>query len=711
MATIDNEWGKGVIYTAGIDLSAQKPLDSRISVQTRSERDAHATMNRAYEGMKVYVVDDSTTYTYKNGNWVVDLDADAIVNDLTTGGTGKVLSAEQGKILKQSIDNISAGELSVPIATTKKVGGIKSGSAENVGEVVVAIDGKATVSKVAVAQKLESPRTFTLDGDVSGSAAFDGSGNVIITTTVADNSHNHTIENISDLQTALDSKADKSDTYTKDDVDTLISNLNAEKILNKGVIEATTADITIPEGGASAAPVQAKLNAYISENYSAERPHGPEHLDALIVTVTDSKPVANDKIKYTYSTYSKLWMDTGRMDAEVATATSATAGIAKLYNEVGANEDGAITQKAASVAINAVQSGLTSHTSNTSNPHNVTKAQVGLDQVENLAPANLPISTATQSALDLKAPLDSPAFTGTATIGGKTIATEEYVTTSISNIPNPDWSEEDTGSAAYIANKPTTLPNPNGLTLKVGSKLEVTYDGSETKSFTVTLDDLNGIPLVANSTEGHVAFIGASGAVKDGGFTLPVPSDGDENVGKFLKVTGTTEYGLTNIAINDVTNLQTTLDSKANTTVVDALKIFSKITTPSGEVTPTGNNDSSLTFANGNNVTITASGSTITINAVDTTYEPATASEEGLMSAEDKSKLDAFKTADNYYEKTEVYTKTESDANYYKKAETYTQEEVNAKIAAVDDKFANYWSKTELVAATTEQIQAIFATV
>ena len=45
---------------------------------------------------------------------------------------------------------------------------------------------------------------------------------------------------------------------------------------------------------------------------------------------------------------------------------------------------------------------VNSHIANKLNPHGVTKAQVGLGNVENLAPANLPISTATQSALDSK---------------------------------------------------------------------------------------------------------------------------------------------------------------------------------------------------------------------------------------------------------------------------------------------------------------------
>jgi hypothetical protein len=46
---------------------------------------------------------------------------------------------------------------------------------------------------------------------------------------------------------------------------------------------------------------------------------------------------------------------------------------------------------------------IQSHISSTSNPHGVTKAQVGLSNVDNTSDLNKPISTATQTALDLKA--------------------------------------------------------------------------------------------------------------------------------------------------------------------------------------------------------------------------------------------------------------------------------------------------------------------
>ena len=86
----------------------------------------------------------------------------------------------------------------------------------------------------------------------------------------------------------------------------------------------------------------------------------------------------------------------------------------------------------------ASSSTVTTHTSNTSNPHSVTKTQVGLGNCDNTSDANKPISTLTQAALDLKAALASPAFTGTPTaptalVGTNTtqVASTAFVKTAI----------------------------------------------------------------------------------------------------------------------------------------------------------------------------------------------------------------------------------------------------------------------------------------
>lgn len=69
-------------------------------------------------------------------------------------------------------------------------------------------------------------------------------------------------------------------------------------------------------------------------------------------------------------------------------------------------------------ALNAKAStaSLAAHTSDTNNPHAVTKAQVGLANADNTSDANKPISTATQTALDLKQDTSTLAATIRATV-------------------------------------------------------------------------------------------------------------------------------------------------------------------------------------------------------------------------------------------------------------------------------------------------------
>lgn len=80
------------------------------------------------------------------------------------------------------------------------------------------------------------------------------------------------------------------------------------------------------------------------------------------------------------------------------------------------------------------------HIARDDNPHGVTKAQVGLGNVDDTSDADKPISTATQSALDLKANVDSAALTGiptapTANVGTDTtqLATTAFVKAEVAN--------------------------------------------------------------------------------------------------------------------------------------------------------------------------------------------------------------------------------------------------------------------------------------
>lgn len=70
------------------------------------------------------------------------------------------------------------------------------------------------------------------------------------------------------------------------------------------------------------------------------------------------------------------------------------------------------TSDAAKPVSTAQQAAIDAHANNKSNPHEVTKAQIGLGNVDNTSDTNKPISTAQQSALNQKANLSGDTFTG-----------------------------------------------------------------------------------------------------------------------------------------------------------------------------------------------------------------------------------------------------------------------------------------------------------
>ena len=75
-----------------------------------------------------------------------------------------------------------------------------------------------------------------------------------------------------------------------------------------------------------------------------------------------------------------------------------------IVDNTGDSSIKAISQRAATLGINTVQSNLNTHILDKNNPHQVTKTQVGLSNVDNTSDIDKPISTAVQSALDLMLP-------------------------------------------------------------------------------------------------------------------------------------------------------------------------------------------------------------------------------------------------------------------------------------------------------------------
>ena len=81
-------------------------------------------------------------------------------------------------------------------------------------------------------------------------------------------------------------------------------------------------------------------------------------------------------------------------------ASSFTAGVMSASDKT--KLDGLKAQAEIDTSISNVQNNLNAHINDRTNPHRVTKKQIGLDQVDNTSDANKPISNATQTALNGK---------------------------------------------------------------------------------------------------------------------------------------------------------------------------------------------------------------------------------------------------------------------------------------------------------------------
>jgi hypothetical protein len=101
-----------------------------------------------------------------------------------------------------------------------------------------------------------------------------------------------------------------------------------------------------------------------------------------------------------------------------ASSASASAAAALASQIASASSQAAAAQSAIDAASAAGQAGSLIAVNNLSDvPNKVTaRLNLGLDQVNNTSDANKPVSTAQQTALNLKAPIASPTFTGTVTV-------------------------------------------------------------------------------------------------------------------------------------------------------------------------------------------------------------------------------------------------------------------------------------------------------
>ena len=182
----------------------------------------------------------------------------------------------------------------------------------------------------------------------------------------------------------------------------------------------------------------------------------------------------------------------------------------------------------------------------------ITKAMVDLPNVDDTSDANKPVSTATQTALDLKAPLTSPTFTGiplAPTPGAATddtqIATTSFVQTVAAAADNQTATEVASTATGTIA-----ATNVQAALAEIDNEKLALAGGTITGALAMSSQDISGVGTVtANSFSGTWE-----------GNTLPVDKGGTgaTNLTGYVKANGTLVMSAgSTIPSTDVTGLIT----------------------------------------------------------------------------------------------------------------------------------------------------------
>jgi hypothetical protein len=125
----------------------------------------------------------------------------------------------------------------------------------------------------------------------------------------------------------------------------------------------------------------------------------------------------------------------------------------------------------------------------------ITKSMVGLGNADNTSDLNKPISTATQSALDLKAPIANPTFTGTVSGISKTMV-------GLSNVDNTSDVNKPISTATQAALSPLQT-NTTNQTYSNGTTTFLT------DIFCNTLDISQNVAVGNNLGVGSICSVGA----------------------------------------------------------------------------------------------------------------------------------------------------------------------------------------------------------
>ena len=190
------------------------------------------------------------------------------------------------------------------------------------------------------------------------------------------------------------------------------------------------------------------------------------------------------------------------------------------------------------VALGKLQAQITAHIANTSNPHSVTKSQVGLGNVDNTSDANKPVSTATQTALNAKENTITAGTTSQYYRGDKTFQTLDKAAVGLSNVDNTSDANKPVSTATQTALNAKQDTLVSGTNIKTINGLSVLGAGNLVTSVPIAYrHDFNVFDYLGKAPAGSLDSDNVWTITR-----LTIASDGTATVGTAVNVSWTGRY-------------------------------------------------------------------------------------------------------------------------------------------------------------------------
>jgi len=528
-----------------------------------------------------------TALSYANNSDVAigEISQDAINAALTMGtGLTKTYNDGANTITIAIDDTVWANRAFVTSAV--------SALSNTVDTTYIPLDDRGAVNGVASLNAQGKVPTSETDLTVMATRAYaeylQGQDLTALLAHESDSTNIHGIANTANLVTAATLATEKADAISQAATsrDTAISTALATEITNRNAAiasettsrNAAIATETTNRNTAIAAEASSRTTGFADEATARAtlttslQGYANGAVSAHEADTTNVHGIADTSVLATTTTVATA-------KSEAITAAASAAGTALTAHEADTTSVHGIADTSALALTATVNSALElkaplASPTFTGTVSGITKTMVGLSNVDNTADSAKPVSTAAQTALDLKAPLASPTFTGTVTIpsGASISGFAPLASPTFTGVPTAPTAAAATNTTqvattAYVRGEVAALVNSAGATLDTLGEIATALGNDANLSTTLTTSIATKAPIASPTFTGTVTI--PAGASISGFAPLASPTFTGTNTVANITVSGTSNMSANGVQFSDGT--QTKVGVPSITIIATAL--------------------------------------------------------------------------------------------------------------------------------------------